>query len=437
MKKIVCLILTLILMISLVACGAADSPDGELNGGGYGGDLVIDGIAGDSADKGGIGGWLDGIFGDKAEGEAMPEAPSFDSSVSDSMSPSEEPGSTGDKPQIGSGMLTAGEWKDLEDIAFWKKVLNNNDWYQLMETRNLFANKIVEVLVLDNNQNPCFNIPVVLKDNQGNIIYNAITDVYGKAYLLYDLTNKNQNVGTVCVRDMESSPVVDGVITFVLDASSSPKQLDLMFMVDTTGSMGDEISYLQAELRDVIRRVSESKEELSINLSVNFYRDNGDDYVVRSYEFTSDIEAAIGKLNKESANGGGDYPEAVHKALDDIVNNHQWRTDAVKLCFMVLDAPPHTEQEIQGINANMTTSVVKMAEKGIRLIPLASSGVNTETEFLLRSWAVMTGGTYTFLTNHSGIGGDHLEPTIGEYEVEKLNDLLVRVIKEYSGISQK
>ena len=85
----------------------------------------------------------------------------------------------------------------------------------------------------------------------------------------------------------------------------------------------------------------------------------------------------------------------------------------------------------------MTNDVMLMAEKGIRLIPLASSGVNTETEFLLRSWAVMTGGTYTFLTNHSGIGGDHLEPTIGEYEVEKLNDLLVRVIAEYCGISQK
>ena len=75
-----------------------------------------------------------------------------------------------------------------------------------------------------------------------------------------------------------------------------------------------------------------------------------------------------------------------------------------------------------------------MAKQGIRLIPLASSGVDTETEFLLRSWSVMTGGTYTFLTNHSGIGNSHLEPTIGAYEVEKLNDLLARVISEYCGL---
>ena len=57
-----------------------------------------------------------------------------------------------------------------------------------------------------------------------------------------------------------------------------------------------------------------------------------------------------------------------------------------------------------------------------------SSGVDQPTEFLLRSLAIATGGTYTFLTNDSGIGGDHTEPTIGTFEVELLNDLLVRVI---------
>jgi hypothetical protein len=101
--------------------------------------------------------------------------------------------------------------------------------------------------------------------------------------------------------------------------------------------------------------------------------------------------------------------------------------------FFVLDAPPHTEREIKGINEQITKTVKFASEKGIRIIPLASSGVDTETEFLLRSWAVMTGGTYTFLTNHSGVGNDHLEPTIGEYEVEKLNDLMIRVINEYCG----
>ena len=336
--------------------------------------------------------------------------------------------------QVGSGMLTAGEWKDLDNISFWTNVLNNNDWYTLMERRNLFANKIVPVHVATQNGAPCFNVPVSLTDENGKVIYNAVTDVNGMAYLLYDLNNTKQNAGKILVGNSSYEIAKEGATEIVSESAGiEVTQLDLLFMIDTTGSMGDELSYLQAELRDVIRRVAENNKALNICLSVNFYRDNGDEYVVRSFEFTSDIDRAIEQLSKQSPNGGGDYPEAVHLALKDVVNNHQWRENAVKLCFMVLDAPPHTDREISGIDADMQATVTKMAKEGIRLIPLASSGVNTETEFLLRSWSVMTGGTYTFLTNHSGIGNSHLEPTIGAYEVEKLNDLLVRVISEYCG----
>ena len=337
--------------------------------------------------------------------------------------------------QVGSGMLTAGEWKDLENIDFWVKVLNNNDWYKMMEKRGLFANKIVPVKVVDGNGTPCFNVPVSLTNSDGKVIYSAVSDVNGMAYLLYDLDNKKETAGRIVIGGVQYDIAAQGqTVVNLASAGVSATKLDLLFMVDTTGSMGDELSYLQAELRDVIRKVAEAGQVFAINLSVNFYRDTGDEYVVRSFEFTSDIDKAISQLSEQSPNGGGDYAEAVHLALDDIVNNHQWRDGAVKLCFMVLDAPPHTDREIKGIDDRMQTTVMTMAERGIRFIPLASSGVDTETEFLLRSWAVMTGGTYTFLTNHSGIGNSHLEPTIGEYEVEKLNDLLVRVICEYCGI---
>jgi hypothetical protein len=417
-------------MLSLVACSASED-SGSMNGGSsYGDGLVIDGISGDSADKGGIGGFFDSIFGDKSESADAPsESPEFDSSMGEGLGDSST--SNG---QTGAGILTAGEWKDLDNIDFWKNVLNKNDWYSLMEQRNLFTKNIVSVKVLDNNKNPCFNIPVELTNEQGNTIYKSVTDVNGNAYLLYNLTNNGEQPGKIKVRDLDIEPVLDGVTTIILDAASSPTKLDLLFMVDTTGSMGDELRYLQTELRDVIRKVSQSNQELSINLSVNFYRDTGDEYIVRSFEFTNDIEKAIEDLNKQQSDGGGDYPEAVHTALKDIVFNHQWRHDSVKLCFMVLDAPPHTEKDVANINNDITSYVKSMSEKGIRFIPLASSGVNTETEFLLRSWAVMTGGTYTFLTDHSGIGNSHLEPTIGDYEVEKLNDLMVRIIKEYCGI---
>lgn len=64
---------------------------------------------------------------------------------------------------------------------------------------------------------------------------------------------------------------------------------------------------------------------------------------------------------------------------------------------------------------------------------MAASGIDKETAFLLRNLGIATGGTYTFLTDHSGIGNPHLEPTIGGYQVELLNHLLVRVIGEALG----
>ncbi|PRP97625.1 hypothetical protein ENSA5_33180 [Enhygromyxa salina] len=64
------------------------------------------------------------------------------------------------------------------------------------------------------------------------------------------------------------------------------------------------------------------------------------------------------------------------------------------------------------------------------MIPVGASGIDKSTEFLMRNIDIATGSTYTFLTSHSGIGGPHLEPSIGEYDVELFNDLMVRLIVE-------
>jgi hypothetical protein len=161
---------------------------------------------------------------------------------------------------------------------------------------------------------------------------------------------------------------------------------------------------------------------------VNFYKDDGDAYVVRSFPFTTDVPMVISQIAAQSADGGGDYPEAVHAALSDAVFDHDWSSSArARLMFIVLDAPPH---DTQAIRASLTESVLGAAEQGIRVIPLGASGIDKSTEFLMREFDIATGATYTFLTGHSGIGGEHLEPTIGEYQVELLNDLLVRLIVE-------
>ena len=69
---------------------------------------------------------------------------------------------------------------------------------------------------------------------------------------------------------------------------------------------------------------------------------------------------------------------------------------------------------------SLQNSIRAAAQKGIRIVPLSASGINKDTEFLMKFFGLATNGTYTFLTDHSGIGGKHLEPTTDEYKVEAL-----------------
>ncbi|MEZ4450173.1 MAG: VWA domain-containing protein, partial [Nannocystaceae bacterium] len=221
----------------------------------------------------------------------------------------------------------------------------------------------------------------------------------------------------------------DPMIVDLGDAPAPAPTLDLLFMIDTTGSMGDELAYLQAELADVIGQIRTNiGQSFKIRLSVNFYRDHGDAYVVRPFPFTEDIDQALADLAKQSYDGGGDFPEAVTEALDSAIHDHEWSPSAVsRLAFLVLDAPPHDSPDDVG---SIQQSVEDAARQGIRIVPVASSGVDKSTEFFLRFIDIATGGTYVFLTSDSGIGGDHIEPTIGEYQVELLNKLLVRLITQ-------
>ena len=96
---------------------------------------------------------------------------------------------------------------------------------------------------------------------------------------------------------------------------------------------------------------------------------------------------------------------------------------------LLFSGPPHHEEEIIG---SIHKSIKMYAGKGIKIIPIAASGVDKNTEFLLRLMAIFTDGTYTFITDHSGVGNNHLTPTVGEYKVELLNELIIRLIGEYT-----
>ncbi|WP_424767241.1 vWA domain-containing protein [Paenibacillus sp. sgz302251] len=341
--------------------------------------------------------------------------------------------------EVQAGQLTAGEW---EDLAAWERfgnLLNSQEADSSKRIWGFWNFHRLEVVVTANGKAVSDASVELLSGKE--TAWQARTNTEGRAYVyagLFDRDTANQGSFTVRVRagqeNKTSQPLEipqQGSMKVDLGrADTLSNQVDVMFVVDTTGSMQDELNYLEAELKDVVKRVSdEHANQLDMRLSANFYRDKHDDYIVKPYPFTTDINQVIRQFSEQEAHGGGDYPEAVDQALRDAIHEHKWSEEArARLLFLVLDAPPHDDPQIIDEMQKLTADA---AEQGIRIIPVASSGVDVDTEYLLRFMAVATGGTYLFLTDDSGIGGDHLEPAVGEYEVKLLNDLLVEVINRY------
>lgn len=365
-----------------------------------------------------------------------------DSDLSGSKYGSEwaDEGNQGEYQAPQAGQLTASEWSDIYNYDFYLSLFESSQeseqgiftpYYQkgYFDTLNM-----VTVLVKNGDQ-VLSGAQVALQNVSEKTVYTGVTNLFGYTYLFpktleLDLITKikvTYNGQTINV-PYEYSTDNDQIEIDLEVEDNHQEVLELMFVIDTTGSMGDEISYLKSEIDYVISEVQNDNPNSTIRLALLFYRDFGDEYVTRYFDFTTDINQQKANLSAQSAAGGGDFEEAVDVALDEAVTKG-WSTDnTTKLLFHVLDARPHYEQNIM---LRYYNAIYSASEKGIRIIPVASSGIDKYTEYLLRNEAMMTGGTYVFLTNHSGIGEDHLEATVGETVVEYLNHLLIRLINEY------
>lgn len=342
--------------------------------------------------------------------------------------------------QTYSGLLTAGEWNDLDNWKFWTDLLNENEFYKHTEYWGFYPKKLVAVKVIDEDSVGIANVSVeLLKD--GDVEFAAKTDNAGFAYCWINLFGGATNDSTA-----EYSLSVDGSdytepltisakgdeelnINFVVsDAKQAEAKADIAFIVDATGSMGDEIDFLKSDLDNIIEN-AKSGNNVDMRTAAVVYRDEGDDYLTRYDNFSSDLSKTQAFISKQNAGGGGDTPEAVHSALETALQNLSWNESArARIAFFILDAPAHHEDKII---KSLQKSIKLFAKNGIKLIPVAASGVDKPTEFMLRFFDLATGGTYVFLTDDSGIGNHHMEASVGDFEVEILADLMARLIKKY------
>ena len=337
-----------------------------------------------------------------------------------------------DKSLKRTNMLTAGEVNDFKKWKMWEDY-NETDFKTHSEKWNLFTAQRYSVQLQNSNFKAVVGETVYLINKETKeIIWTAVSDNTGKAELWNGISNNNKEKNLVIEVKNEKkqfSAVLfsQGINHIQLNRSCAvSNKVEIAFVVDATGSMGDEIEYLKEELGDILTKISVKEPSLDLNTGAVFYKDKGDDYVTRLQPFTKGISSTIDFIKNQAAGGGGDYPEALKEALQEATEKLAWSADArTKIIVLLMDAPPHDEaaKEMAGLIANA-------AAKGIRIVPVACSGTDKATEFIMRSMALATNGTYLFLTDDSGIGGAHIKPTTDEFKVELLNELLQRIIEQ-------
>lgn len=363
---------------------------------------------------------------------------SYDRATGSSVSaPATEPAKPANGPAPQAGVITAGEWNDLANWSFWQGLMQREDWSKLGEVWQLWPNEQYNCQVASANGQPTADVRLTVRDGRQRVVWEGATDRTGRARITPQLFERtvagpfevSATVGQQTTRlGPLLSPAQETVLRFSSAVTAPEPVVDVQIVVDATGSMGDEMNYLKTELNDVVGRAQCQLPATTFRVGSVFYRDRGDEYLTRPFAFTNDLKSLVGFINQQQAGGGGDFPEAVDEALETALNQ-RWSTRArTRMLFLVLDAPPHNTPETIEHIARL---VKRAGQQGVRIIPITASGIDKSTEFLMRTMAIGTQGTYVFITDHSGIGNKHLEPTIGEYKVEYLNELMTRLIVAY------
>jgi von Willebrand factor type A domain len=346
------------------------------------------------------------------------------------------PGSGGNTPPPTGGVLTAGEWNDFDNWSFWKTLMLNDTFNIYQSKWGFNATEKWQFVVKDANAQLLPNAVVEIK-NGTNILWTGRTNKYGSLQIIPSILNGTNITNANYTISYSNTPIATGVLAAnnpiinitVPNAITTPTNVDIMLIVDATGSMGDEITYLKNELLDVLNR-ADNQITGEMRFSSIFYRDFGDDYVTKASPFTTTKATIVNFVSAQSAGGGGDTPEAVEEALKTAMQQ-SWSTNAkAKIIFLITDAPSHETPEIL---TTLKNQIRDAASRGIMIIPVTASGIDKSSEFLYRFMAQATNSTYTFLTNNSGIGNNHITPTVGNYQVEFLNNLMVRLITKYGG----
>ncbi len=335
--------------------------------------------------------------------------------------------------------VKAGEW---DDNANYRDFLSYISQKESLGIDRIDVSSRQFLLALDKKNQGIPNCAITVSDDAGKSI-KLTTAASGRALFFpraSGLSGVRFTAKAACLAQNDSAQIsfdaseADGASVLKFKGErvvSDQPTIDVVFVLDTTGSMSEEIQGVKDSIQEVLSKLDK---RAIVRIALVEYKDKGDSVVTKTYPFTTDLKGFQQKIDGLSASGGGDVPENVNAGLDVALKDLAWSSSsASRMAFLIADAPPHLDyQDVPKYSA----SAKKAAERGIKIFTVSASGMDDLGQAVFRQIAQVTGGTNMFVLRggagaqstgagdaKSSCGGTHQNFSSGN-----LDQLIVRKI---------
>ena len=213
------------------------------------------------------------------------------------------------------------------------------------------------------------------------------------------MTNASRFATTAAAIALLSTTAVAQQPSGVPDIDQAPR-IDVMFVLDTTGSMADLIDGAKAAIWKIATEIMAAERQPEIRMGLIGYRDRQDIYVTRHTPLSDDIDRVYADLLQFRAQGGGDTPESVNQALHEAVTQTDWAIggDALRLVFLVGDAPPNIYQDDVDY-----PETARLARRDGIVLNTVLAGNAQDTAMVWRDIAQLGGGEFVAIPQSGGV----------------------------------
>ncbi len=180
------------------------------------------------------------------------------------------------------------------------------------------------------------------------------------------------------------------------------KTLEMVFVLDTTGSMGGLIEGAKQRIWGIVNEVMQTPARPNVRVGLVAYRDHGDAYVTQVLPLTNDLDKVYTTLMEYRADGGGDGPEDVRRALAEGVGRAGWsKPDAntAQIVFLVGDAPPHDDYAQEPDTLDTAARAIKVG----MVVNTIQCGADEQTRQVWQQIARRGEGQYFAIAQDGGV----------------------------------